>query len=231
MVEPTACAIHGALAGAPLLDGVVVVLGAGSLGLLATAAVKHLAAPTELLTVAKHPEQRRLAAELGAGTVVAPTELTRAVRRATGTMAIAQRDGDDGLGRLQRLCGGADVVLDCVGSSDSLAQALAVVRPGGRIVMVGMPGTITADLTGLWHREIQLVGAYAYGTEHLADGTDRRTFDLAFELVEAADLGRLVSATYPLARFTEAVEHAAAAGSRGAVKVAFDLRQEKERNR
>ena len=91
------------------------------------------------------------------------------------------------------------------------------------------------DLTGLWQREITLAGAYAYGTEEIAvpGGTSRRarTFDLAFELVEAADLGRLVSATYPLARFTDAVAHAAAAGSRGGVKIAFDLRDEKERTR
>jgi hypothetical protein len=58
--------------------------------------------------------------------------------------------------------------------------------------------------------------------------TERRTFDLAFELVAAADLGRLVSGHLPLRRFRDAIEHAAQAGSRGAVKVAFDLRDEKD---
>jgi hypothetical protein len=38
-----------------------------------------------------------------------------------------------------------------------------------------------------------------------------------------------VSATYPLDRYAEAIEHAAQAGRRGAVKVAFDLRHEKRR--
>jgi hypothetical protein len=80
-------------------------------------------------------------------------------------------------------------------------------------------------------REIALVGAYTYGTETLPEGEDRRTFELAFDLVEAKDLGRLVSATYPLARFEDAIAHAADAGPRGAVKVAFDLRTERERNR
>ena len=100
-----------------------------------------------------------------------------------------------------------------------------------------MPGNVSLDLTGLWHREIELVGAYAYGTEQLpeVDGTTgsrrARTFDLAFDLVRSADLGRLVSATYPLSRYRDAIEHAAAAGPRGAVKVAFDLRDEKERTR
>ncbi len=102
--------------------------------------------------------------------------------------------------------------------------------------MVGMPGHVHVDLTGLWQREITLAGAYAYGTERVAPDessptASRRTFDLAFELVAAADLGRLVSATYPLARAADAIAHAAEAGPRGAVKIAFDLRSEKERSR
>ena len=65
--------------------------------------------------------------------------------------------------------------------------------------------------------------AYAYGTEDCA-GIDRSTFDLALDAVGAMRTGRLVSATYPLERFEEAVAHAGAAGRRGAVKIAFDLR-------
>jgi len=156
--------------------------------------------------------------------VIAPSELKRAVRRTTGTLALG--DGD-----IDRLAGGADVVVDCVGSEASVTEALAVVRPKGRVAMVGMPGHVHVDLTGLWQREITLFGAYAYGTETLDDGSRRRTFDLAFDLVRGADLGRLVTATYPLSRFTDAVAHAAAAGPRGAVKIAFDLRNERERTR
>jgi hypothetical protein len=51
-----------------------------------------------------------------------------------------------------------------------------------------------------------------------------RTFELAFELVAAARLGELLSATYPLSRAPEALAHAAEAGRRGATKVAFDCR-------
>lgn len=227
IVEPTACAIHGALA-AGVADGdTVVVIGSGTLGLLTIAALRRYTRPGVVIAVAKHPVQRDLARALGADVIIGPDEVARAVRRVTGTMAL----GD---GSITRLTGGADVVIDCVGSASSLAEALAVVRPRGRIAMVGMPGEVKVDLTGLWQREIHLVGAYAYGTERFAlDGTaqESRTFDLAFELVAAADLGRLVTSTYPLSRFTEAVTHAAGAGSRGAVKIAFDLRGEKERAR
>jgi hypothetical protein len=54
---------------------------------------------------------------------------------------------------------------------------------------------------------------------------------MAIELVREFRLGRLVSATYPLARYRDAIDHAANAGVRGAVKIAFDLRAEKERTR
>jgi hypothetical protein len=40
-----------------------------------------------------------------------------------------------------------------------------------------------------------------------------------------------VSATYPLSRYRDAIEHAATAGRRGSVKIAFDMRNERERNR
>jgi threonine dehydrogenase-like Zn-dependent dehydrogenase len=213
MVEPTACAVHGALAAGIGAGETVVVLGSGTLGLLTIAAVRRYTQAGTLIAVAKHPVQRDFARAFGADVLVDPGELPRAVRRITGTMAL----GD---GNITRLTGGADVVIDCVGSEASLAESLAVVKPRGRITMVGMPGKVEVDLTGLWQREIQLVGAYAYGTETVpgADGGEpesRRTFDLAFELVQAADLGRLVSATYPLSRFSDAVIHAAAAGSRG----------------
>jgi len=226
MVEPAACAIHAALAGRADPDANVVVLGAGTLGLLTVAALRWLTPPAALLATAKHPDQKALAKALGADTVVAPGEVRRSVRRLTNSMAVSAGADD---GDVARLTGGADVVIDCVGSADSLADALAIVRPRGRVVVAGTPGQVSLDLTGLWHREIELVGAYTYGTEQLPDGTRRRTFDLAFELAAQADLGRLVSATYPLRRYRDAIEHAASAGSRGAVKVAFDLRDEKER--
>ena len=75
--------------------------------------------------------------------------------------------------------------------------------------------------TPLWHRESTLRGCYAY---------TRLDFDDALQLVQTAQLDRLLSATYPLDRYTDAIDHAANAGARGAVRVAFDLRNEKQRD-
>jgi threonine dehydrogenase-like Zn-dependent dehydrogenase len=232
VIEPTACAVHAALGASITAGDTVAVLGAGTLGLATVAALVEVVRPTTpcvVLVGAKHSHQRDLAEKLGADTVVPPDQLPRAVRRESASLVLAGR-----------LTGGADVVFDCVGSAESLTQAMAMVRPRGRVVLVGMPGKLHVDLAPLWHREIQLVGAYAYGVENTgpASSTDqaaepvtptRRTFAVAMDVVAAAGLGSLVSATYPLDRYEEAVAHAGAAGRRGAVKVAFDLRNRKGR--
>jgi hypothetical protein len=89
---------------------------------------------------------------------------------------------------------------------------------------------VSIDLAPLWHRELTLVGAYAYGTESPPGAPEpHRTFALAISLVASAQLGSLVSAAYPLERYEEAIAHAGAAGRRGAVKVVFDLRGRSDR--
>lgn len=213
MIEPAAVGVHSALRANAGPGDTVAVLGSGTMGLMTIAALRRFTEVGTIIAGAKYPEQRALAASLGADLVVEPSEVGRAVRRATGSFRI----GDD-------LSGGADVVIDAVGSASSIDESIGITRPRGRVVLVGMPGKVSVDLTALWHRETELVGAYTYGTEHLADGTTTTTFELAMELVAAADLGRCVSATYPLDRYEDAIAHAASAGRRGAIKVCFDLR-------
>ncbi len=222
LVEPAACAVHAALtsvavAAAAGQERTAVVIGAGTLGLCTIAALARFREDvTRIIAIAKHAHQRDLAARLGATTVAEPGELRRAVRRATGSWI---REGG-------QLSGGAPLVVDCVGSAASLADALAVTAPGGALVLAGMPAPAHVDLTPLWQREVSLCGAYTYGPEPAMGG--RHSFDLALELAEAARLERLLSVTYPLDRPIEAIEHAAAAGRRGAIKVAFDIRGEKK---
>jgi threonine dehydrogenase-like Zn-dependent dehydrogenase len=212
LVEPVACAVHAARH--VTADSTVVVLGAGTLGLCTIAAVNALGEPAHLIAAAKHPHQVDLAGQLGATRVVAPGEVVRAVRRLTGTLLVGAVDS------AARVAGGVDCVIDCVGSEASLAQALATVRPGGTVTLVGMPGPVSIDLTPLWQREVKLAGSYAY---------ESADFDDAFRIVRDTRLERLLTAVYPLERHREAIEHAAEAGRRGAVKIAFDLRQEKHR--
>ena len=192
-----------------------VVIGAGTIGLCALAALRKVAPGATIIAAAKHPEQRSFAEELGADVVAKPSELRRAVRRASGCRMTGEL-----------LSGGADVTIDAVGSAASLTDAIAVTRPRGRIVLSGMPGSVQVDLAPVWHRETEIVGSYTYGTEHLPDGTETHTFPLAMQLIEELELERLVSAHYRLDDYRRAIRHAMSAGELGATKIVFDLRDE-----
>ncbi len=155
LVEPFACAIHAALRARAEPDQSVLIVGAGTVGILTLIAL-------------------RLFAEPGHVTVASGLDL-----------------------------------------------ALRSVRAGGRVVVSGIPAT-GADLTPLWFRELDLVGAYTSGTEALPDGTREPTFDLAIRSsTDLPILERLVGATYPLDRWREAIDHAMSAGKLGTFKVAF----------
>jgi threonine dehydrogenase-like Zn-dependent dehydrogenase len=116
--------------------------------------------------------------------------------------------------------GGVDTVIECVGSAGSLDLALRTARAGGRVVLGGMPGA-GADLTPLWFRELELVGAYTSAMEDTPSGP-RHSFAMALELASSLpDLAEMVGATYPLERWRDAIDHAMSAGRLGTFKVAF----------
>ncbi len=218
LVEPLAGGIHAALVAArapSVVDAdapLIAVLGAGTMGLAAVAGLIRYVPAARVVVGARYPHQQAAARALGAHEVVPSSQLVRAVRRLDGCRLVG-----DALSR------GANAVIDAVGSAASLGEALRITRPRGRIVMMGMPAEVTIDLTALWHRETELVGSYTYGTETL-DGRRVRTFELAIDTADAIAAERWLSATYPLADHTDAIAHAAGAGRRGAIKVAFDLR-------
>ena len=211
MIEPTAAGIHAVLRGNVPDGGTVAVIGAGTMGLTAIAALRRYTKVDAIVVAARYPHQHQAARLLGADLTVVPDELGRAIRRAAGTRVVGSTLGS-----------GVDVTIDAVGSSVSLTDAIGFTRPRGRIVLLGMPNQVDMNLTALWHRETELVGAYCYGTEH--GHGDTHTFELAAELVGDLNLGQLVSELYPLADYQTAIEHAAQAGPRGLIKVAFDLR-------
>ena len=156
MVEPTACAVHGALAAGIEPGDTVAVLGR-----------RHRRASPPRPPCANWPPRRparggqvrRTSDAWPASSAPTWSSTPTSCPGRASPVAVARHVG--------HLTGGADVVVDCVGSADSLAEALAMVRPRGTVVLVGMPGKVSIDLASLWHREVSLVGAYAYGTETL----------------------------------------------------------------
>ena len=213
LLEPFACCVHAALRGAAKAEDVVVVYGAGTIGLLTIAALRTFTPPRQLIAIAKHPHQREHARRLGADLVVTPAEAFQRIRFATGARRL------DGIDR-PLLLGGADLVFECVGSAASLNDAVRLTRAGGKLVAVGMPGAEKVDWAPIWQRELTVMGAYAYGVEE----GGRSTFELALEAAPELELERLSGPSFEIGEYREAIEYALGAGRLGAVKVTFDLR-------
>jgi threonine dehydrogenase-like Zn-dependent dehydrogenase len=214
LVEPLACAIHAALRARIEPGASLLIVGAGTVGVLALLAVRELTEAGRVTMVAKHPRQRDVARAFGASEVVDPAGALAAVRRSERALRLTPERG------APFLLGGVHVALDCVGSRDSLDLSLRSTRAGGRVLLAGLP-VAGADLTPVWFRELEVVGAYATGMERV-NGERPGAFDLAIELAQKAPIDALVGATYPLRRWRDAIDHALAAGRLGTVKVAFD---------
>jgi threonine dehydrogenase-like Zn-dependent dehydrogenase len=218
LLEPLACAVHCALRANVHANADVLVIGAGTVGILTLLSLKELTKAGTVAVVAKHHRQREWAESLGATEVVSPGEALNEVRRTTRAMKLRPERG------APFLLGGVDVAIDCVGSKGSLDLALRATKAGGRVVLAGIPVS-GVDLTPLWYRELELVGAYTGGTESLGRGAGKaRSFDIAMGIAAETPLDGIVGATYPLRRWREAIDHALGAGRLGTLKVAFDLR-------
>jgi threonine dehydrogenase-like Zn-dependent dehydrogenase len=218
LIEPLACAVHAALRGHPGPGDTVLVVGAGTVGILTLLALRELTGAGRITVVAKHRKQRDLARRFGATDVVGPGEAVGALRRSAHAFRLTPERGRS------FLLGGVDVAYDCVGSSGTLDLTLRTTRAGGRVVLAGLP-VAGADLTPVWFRELEVLGAYASGTEDV-DGRPRRTFDLATSLAAELDLDGIVGAAYPLGSWRQAIDHAMSAGRLGTAKVAFDPRED-----
>lgn len=219
LIEPLACAVHAARR-VPVPPGAsVLVVGAGTVGLLTLLALRKLTTAGEVHVIAKHRHQGDRARELGASTVIGTDHATRTLRRSTGAMLIEPERGAD------YLLGGTDLAFECTGGTSGLDTALRAVRAGGTVVTSGMP-TGGVDLTPLWYRELHLVGAYASAAD--ADrqrpettGRQRGDFPEAIALAQTAPLAGYVDTSYPLQRWRAALDHAATAGRLGTIKVVF----------
>ncbi|HSR25160.1 MAG TPA: alcohol dehydrogenase catalytic domain-containing protein, partial [Candidatus Eisenbacteria bacterium] len=149
LVEPLANGVHGAglaLAGRAIA-GTGAVIGAGAIGLLALQAAR-VASPSRLHVLELDARRRVRAAALGAHAAHAsPRDLLQAVRDATAGL-------------------GADFVIDAVGREATRRLAVEAVRPGGRVVLLGLHDDATTfGSHDLVRREVLVTGSYAYTDE------------------------------------------------------------------
>lgn len=209
LVEPLACAVHAVTRLEVPAGASVVIIGAGTVGLLTLLALRELTPAGPVYLMAKHAHQRSRAKDLDATALIDPGRGVRSLRRMTAArMHLPERGSEF-------LLGGVDVAFECTGSPAGLNTALRLVRAGGTVVATGMPAG-GVDLTPLWYRELQLIGAYASHSQ-------RSDFETALRLAGSPVLEGYVDTRYPLGRWREALNHAANAGHLGTVKVAFDI--------
>jgi L-iditol 2-dehydrogenase len=198
LVEPLAVAVHGLRLVDLSLGERVVVLGAGTIGQMSLLAAQAFGAG-EVTVVARYPHQAETARALGASRTVEAT--------------------DEALAAFTQEAGGhaADVVVEAVGGeAETLARAAALVRPGGRICLLGLfVKPVVWHPLGLFLKEGRIIAAMIYGR-----GEARSDFELALEIAtrRADDLRRLITHRLPLSRVGEAFE-TAADKSTGSIKV------------
>ena len=170
---------HAAVAAGVGVGSTVVVVGDGAVGLCGVLAARRLGAE-RVVAMSRHADRQALAREFGA------------------TDVVAER-GDEGVARVADLLGGvgADAVLECVGTKESMDQALAAARPGGRVGYVGVPaGGAELPIRRLFGRNVTVGGGVApvraYFDELLPDVLSGaidpgRVFDLVLPLDEAPE--------------------------------------------
>jgi threonine dehydrogenase-like Zn-dependent dehydrogenase len=156
----------------------VAIVGDGAVGLLGVLSATQMGAE-RVIVMSRHGPRQQLAREFGA------------------TDIVTER-GDDGIARIKELTKGvgADSVLECVGTPESMMQAIGIARPGGSVGYVGVPHGVELDAGNLFFRHVRLLGGPAPVRRYLPDLIDRvlngrmnpgKVFDLTLPLREVAE--------------------------------------------
>ncbi|MES2743397.1 MAG: alcohol dehydrogenase catalytic domain-containing protein [Pseudomonadota bacterium] len=144
IIEPMACAIHTVNRAEVQLDDVVVIAGAGPLGLMMTQ-IARLKTPKKLVVIDLVPERLALAREFGADVVINPLQ-------------------EDALAIIGQLTGGygCDVYIETTGAPAGVTQGLSLIRKLGRFVEFSVFGKETsADWSIIGDRkELDVRGAH-----------------------------------------------------------------------
>lgn len=158
LIEPLACNVAPVLAH-PLPDGSrVLVIGAGSMGLLTVAALKSLA-NVDVTVLARHKFQAGHAENLGADRIVMTRDgdYFAELSRITGSRLLKPILGP----RIN--VGGFDASFVCVGNDVAVSDGLRFTRSGGMVVMLGNVATLgKVDWTPMWLKELTLHGSLCY---------------------------------------------------------------------
>src|SRR5437773_3950041 len=156
----------------------VAVVGDGAVGLLGVLSVKQMGAE-RIIAMSRHEARQKLAREFGATDIVTDR-------------------GDEGVGRTKELTDGigADSVLECVGTQESMKQAIGSTRKGGYVSYVGVPHGVQLEGQELFFAHVHLHGGPA---------PVRRFLPTLIDLVlnSKVNPGKVFDLTLPLAQVAE----------------------------
>jgi threonine dehydrogenase-like Zn-dependent dehydrogenase len=156
----------------------VAVVGDGAVGLLGVLSAKQMGAD-RIIGMSRHESRQNLAREFGA------------------TDIITER-GNEGVARIKELTDGigANSALECVGTQESMMQAIRSTRPGGYVGYVGVPHGVEFDSQELFFAHVRLHGGPAPVRRHLPQLIDLvvnrkinpgKVFDLTLPLEQVAE--------------------------------------------
>jgi threonine dehydrogenase-like Zn-dependent dehydrogenase len=156
----------------------VVIVGDGAVGLLGVLSARQMGAE-RIIVMSRHESRQKLARQFGATDIV------------TGR-------GDEGVALIKELTNGigADSVLECVGTQESMMQAILCTRPGGSIGYVGVPHGVELDGEMLFYTHVHLHGGPAPVRRYLPELIDLvyngtinpgKVFDLILPLDQVAE--------------------------------------------
>ncbi|WP_054750801.1 zinc-binding dehydrogenase [Lacticaseibacillus thailandensis] len=148
LADVMATGYHAARVARVKTGDTVVVVGDGAVGLSGVLSAKMRGAK-RIIAMSRHEDRAALAREFGA------------------TDVVAER-GDAGVAKVMALTNGegADAVLECVGSEQSVDTAVQCGRPGATVGRVGVPHNAKMDLRPLFFRNTQIAGGPASVTTY-----------------------------------------------------------------
>jgi threonine dehydrogenase-like Zn-dependent dehydrogenase len=217
--EPLSIASHGVLR-APPEEGVpIAVVGAGIIGLATLAACRVMFPTNPVTVIARHPHQERAARACGAAHVV------RAGDGAGHFEELASISDSRVIGTTgdAMLAEGFPFVVDAVGSTSAVNDALRMTDHRGTVVLLGASAVATYDLTAIWWRELTVVGAINHSHDPGRGGAAaRHSEERAIDILAAGALPDDVVVTHEFALedYREAIQTAADRAA-GAIKVVF----------
>jgi L-iditol 2-dehydrogenase len=217
LTDPFASSLRPVLLHPPREDESVLVIGAGSIGILTIKALRLAGWRGAINVLGRYPFQLELAERAGASTVFSSrAEIYKWAGALPGAVSYKPTLAP------QFVEGGPSLIYDTVGSASSIADAIALTREGGRIVLVGAAARVDVDWTRIWYRQLTVAGVFAYGQAPYQN-TQRDIYDVSIQLMRSDNFGALnmVTHVYPLEEYRAALSAALDKNGNRSVKVVF----------